>query len=169
MNAKDGLLLLTAITITFAGTAHAQIQRPGVGPTDPNRVNQDLETRQQIQLMDDQRRREELQQPGQHGSGGASVQDPAVVQVQVATFMKAISHRRHRFADFDQVVIQSKTPMTPQMLGLMAESAYAADIAYYLCKHPETSGAIAIMRPAEAGLAIRQLETTLSLQNPKPK
>src|SRR6266436_1729705 len=170
MSAKTLLLFLTMIGVAFAGTgtAHAQMVRPGVGPTNPDRQNQDLETRQQIRLMDEQRLVEEQRQRDlksqdlQQGNGGAAARDPAMVQAQVAKFMEAIKHRRHRFADFDQVVIHSRTPVTPEMLALMAESPYAADIAYYLAKHPEQSGAIAQMQPAEAGLAVRQLEATIA-------
>jgi hypothetical protein len=167
MSARNLLLILTTVAVTLAGTAHAQIQRPGVGPSNPDRVNQDLETRQQIQLMDDQRRLEEMRQ--QQENGGSSAREPAIVQAQVAKFMEAIKHRRHRFPDFDQVVLHSQTPVTPEMLALMAESPYAADIAYYLGKHPERSGAIALMQPAQASSAVRQLATTIAAENAAPK
>jgi hypothetical protein len=167
MNAKNYLLLLTTIALALAGTAQAQIQRPGVGPSNPDRANQDLETRQQVQLMDEQRRLEEMRQ--QQDNGGVPVRDPAVVRAQVAKFMEAIKHRKHRFADFDEVVLHSKTPVTPEMLGLMAESPYAADIAYYLGKHPEQSGAIAMMPPAQASAAVRQLEVTIAAGNAPPR
>ena len=51
------------------------------------------------------------------------------------------------------------------MLGMMAESPYAADIAYYLGKHPEISGALAQMPPVESGLALRQLGATIAAEN----
>jgi hypothetical protein len=171
MNAKHLLLFLTTNAIVLAGVAHSQMPRPGVGPTNPDRQNQDLETMQQIRLMDEQRLLEEQRQHdstsqhSQQGNAGVPAPDQAIVQAQVAKFMEAIKHRKHRFADFDQVVIHSKTPVTPAMLALMAESPYAADIAYYLGKHPEESGAIARMRPADAGLAVRQLEATIAAEN----
>jgi hypothetical protein len=159
MNAKNLLPFLTTIAVAFAGTGHSQIPRPGVGPTNPDRQNRDLETVQQIRLLDEQRLLEE------QSNGGAPARDRAIVRAQVAKFMEAIKHRKHRFADFDHVVLYSKTPVTPEMLALMAESPYAADIAYYLGKHPEQSGAIAQMQPAEAGLAVRQLEATIAAEN----
>jgi hypothetical protein len=152
MNAKHHVLILIAIDLT--GIAHSQMPRPGVGPTNPDHQNQDLETMQQIRLMDEQRL---LAEQRQH--------DATSVQAQVAKFMEAIKHRKHRFADFDQVVTHSNTPVTPAMLALMAESPYAADIAYYLGKHPEQSGAIALMQPAEAGSALRLLEATIAAEN----
>jgi len=79
--------------------------------------------------------------------------------------MKAIKPRKDRFADFDKVVIHGKTPVTPSMLGLMADSPYAADIAYFLGKHPEQSVAIARMAPAEASVAVHEIETTIAAEN----
>jgi hypothetical protein len=149
VNAKNLHPLLTAIVIALAGAAHSQTQRPGVGATSPNFQNQNLETMEQIRLLDEQRRLEEQRRH----------------DALTAKFMKAIKPRRHLFADFDHVVIHGKTPVTPGMLALMAESPYAADIAYYLGKHPEESGAIAQMQPAEASLAVRQLEATITDEN----
>jgi hypothetical protein len=170
MNAKHLLPCLTALAIALSATAYSQV-RPGVGPTSPNRQNQDLDTAQKIQLMDDQRRLEDLRRrdaqskQSEQGSDGDPARDPAVVRAQVARFMEAIKRRRNRFADFDSVVIHGKTPMTPEMLGFIAESRYAADIAYYLGKHPEQSGAIAQMLPDEAGPAVRQLASTIAAEN----
>jgi hypothetical protein len=148
MSTRNLRLFLTAIAAALAGTAHSQMQRPGLGATSPNFQNQNLETMEHIRLMDEQRQREE-----------SSRRD-----AQVAKFMKAIEPRKRRFADFDQVVIHGKTAVTPEMLALIAESPYAADIAYYLGKHPEQSGAIAQMQPAEAGLAVRRIEATVAAQ-----
>jgi len=164
MNVKH-LLLLSTIAIAFSGTAHSQIVRPGVGPSNPNRLNQDLEARQQILLMDERRRAEEQRQrDAQGGHGGNPARDQAI-QAQVAKFLEAIKSRKRRFADFDQVVTRGKAPVTPAMLGLMAESHYAADIAYYLGKHPEQSLAIAQMQPAEARSAVQQIESRIAADN----
>ena len=108
---------------------------------------------EKIQLIEEQRQREERQRLD------------AQSQARVARFMEAIKHRRHHFADFDQVVIRGNTPATPEMLGLMAESPYAADIAYYLGKHPEESKAITLMAPAEAASAVRHLAATIAAEN----
>src|SRR3979409_757563 len=98
MNAKNLLPFLITIAVAFAATGHSQIPRPGVGPTNPDRQNRDLETVRQIRLLDEQRLLEE------QSKGGAPARDRAIVQAQVAKFMDAIKHRKHRFADFDQVV-----------------------------------------------------------------
>src|SRR5258706_4957168 len=159
MHAKNRLPFLTTVELALDGIAYAQIQRPGVGPSSPDRRNQDLETAQQIRLLDEQRLLEE------HRNGEVSARDQAIVQAQVAKFLEAIKHRKHRFHDFDQVVLHSKTPVTPAMLALMAESPYAADIAYYLGKHPEQSGAIAQIQPVEAPSAVQQLEVRFAAEN----
>lgn len=133
MNMKSALLVL--IALAWAGTAEAQLPGGGKVPVNPNRDNLDLEMRQQIQSLDEQRRRE-----AQAGDG-LSVHDREAAQAQVAKFVEAIKPRRRRWADFDQVVLHGKTPVTPDMLALMSQSRYAADI------------------------AVRQLEATLSGQN----
>jgi hypothetical protein len=168
MSTRHVLQAFIPIVIALAGPANSQIQRPGVGPTNPDRQNQDMETRQQIQLINEQARLRELErcdkrsQDPQQGNGKDAACDQAIAQAQVAKFMEAIKHRMHRYSDFDQVVLHSKTPVTPLMLALMADSPFAADIAYYLGKHPEQSAAIALMPPAEAGTAVRQLEATVA-------
>jgi hypothetical protein len=56
--------------------------------------------------------------------------------------------------------------MTLSLLGLMAESPYAADIAYYLGKHPEQAGAIAKMQPEPARSAVKEIEASVAATNP---
>ena len=170
MHAKKFLLFFAPLAIALAGTAHAQV-RPNIGPTNPNRTNQDLENVQQIQAMDEQRRLDEMRRRGaksqqsEAGTDGTPARDVAVVQAQVAKFMHAIKRRKNKFADFDQVVIHGKAPMTPEMLGVMAESPYAADVAYHLGTHPEQAGEIAQMQPEDAGAAVRQLAATIETEN----
>ncbi len=140
---------LTAIAMALAGSAHSQIPKSFPGPTSPNRFNQDIDTRQKIEAANEQHAREQ-----------------ASVQARVTKFMEAIKPRRHLFADFDLVVIHGKAPVTPSMLALMAESPYAADIAYYLGKHPQQSGSIAQMRPEQARLSVQQIEASVAANNP---
>lgn len=70
------------------------------------------------------------------------------------------------YPDFDKVVLHGNAPVTPSMLGLMSESPYAADIAYYLGQHPEQSGAIARMPPEQVRSAIKQIEAAAAATNP---
>jgi hypothetical protein len=149
MSAKNLYLCLAVIAVTSAGTAFSQMPRPNVGATNPDAQNRNLETMEETRLLNDQRRIDE-----ENNRVGP-----------VAKFMKAIKHRKDRFPDFDQVVIHGKAPVTPSMLGLMADSPYAADIAYFLGKHPEQSVAIAQMAPAQASKAVHEIETTIAAEN----
>jgi hypothetical protein len=139
---------LSVIAMILAGTAQAQISAPA-NLTNPNRVNEDIQQRADIEAVNDQRARK---QTGPQGD--------------VAHFLEAIKPRKHLFADFDQVVIHGKAPATPGMLALMAQSPYAADIAYFLGSHPEQSGAIAQMQPEEARVAMKQIEASAAASNP---
>lgn len=139
---------LTAIAMILAGTAQAQFLPPA-NVTNPNRVNEDIQQRADIEAVNNQRARE---QTG--------------LQADLANFLEAIKPRKHLFADFDQVVLHGKAPLTPGMLALMAQSPYAADIAYFLSSHPAQSGAIAQMQPAEARVALKQIEASAAASNP---
>jgi antitoxin component of MazEF toxin-antitoxin module len=81
-------------------------------------------------------------------------------------FMRAIQYRRYRWADFDKVVFNTDWPVSPDMVALMAESPYAADMAYYLAKHPNESADIARMPLPRAGAAMREVEARLVSAKP---
>ena len=132
---------LTAIAMAVTGVAHSQQM--------PNGTNQDIQNRQLIAAINNQPSRDQAQAPAQ-----------------VARFMEAIKSRKGMYPDFDKVVLHGNAPVTPSMLGLMSESPYAADIAYYLGQHPEQSGAIARMPPEQARSAIKQIEAAAAATNP---
>jgi hypothetical protein len=98
-----------------------------------------------------------------HASPGP---DQAERQVRGEKFMRAIQYRRYRWADFDKAVFNTDWPVSPDMVSLMAESPYAADLAYYLAKHPNESAAIAQMRLPQAGAAMREVEARLVSAKP---
>ncbi len=165
-------LFVPAIAIAAAGAAHAQLHR--VGPTNPDSLNQQRETMEQIRVMQDKQwRADELarrcaalpQNRPETGTQAPADCGEALQKAQVARFMAAIEPRRHRFADFDRVVFHGKTPLSQDMIALMAESPYAADIAYYLGQHPDQADAIARMHLSQAGLAVRQLAATIAAQD----
>ena len=56
------------------------------------------------------------------------------------------------------MVFDEELQISLDMVALMAESRYAADIAYYLGKHPEESARISQMPLPEAGKAIFDIE-----------
>ena len=140
---------LTAIAMTLVASAYSQIPKTLPNPINPDPFNRDIEQRKKIEEVNYQHTRE-----------------PAKVPPQVAKFIDAITPRRHLFADFDLVVLHGQAPMTLSLLALIAESPYAADIAYYLGKHQEQSGSIAQMQPEQARLALQQIESTVAAINP---
>jgi hypothetical protein len=73
-------------------------------------------------------------------------------------FVTAIQSRKGRWADFDEIVFKSNVAYSEYMLALMAQSPYAADIAYYLGTHPNESALYASMPPEQSGPAIRAIE-----------
>ena len=77
-------------------------------------------------------------------------------------FKKAILYRRFKWPDFDEVAFAPGVQVTPDMLGLMAESRYAADIAYYLGKHQERSAQIARMPRRDQASAISAIAAKVS-------
>lgn len=170
MNSRN-LLLLAAVGIVVVSVAHSQAPpipttRPSVGPTDPNRFNRDLEKIQEIQKLDEQRRADDqrTERALSKDGKGLSAQEQATAKAQVAKFLEAIKSRKRQFPDFDQVVTHGNAPVTPAMLGLMSESHYAADIAYFLGKHPAQSVAIAKMEPGEARAAVQQIESLVAAE-----
>jgi hypothetical protein len=77
-------------------------------------------------------------------------------------FKAAIKYRRFRWPDFDEVAFAPGVRVTTGMIGFMAESRYAADIAYYLGKHQERSAEIAGMPLRSQAAAIADIEAKVS-------
>ena len=71
-------------------------------------------------------------------------------------FLERIKYRRYRWEDFDDVVFAPDLQISRDMVGLMTESRYAADIAYFLGKNPQITAEIA---SAIAGLTKVVTET----------
>ena len=112
-----------------------------------------LEEQTRALEIDNQRRQEE--QRRQAASRNASDEQAAEI---AQRFSEAIQYRRYRWDDFDEVVFDEELQISLDMVALMAESRYAADIAYYLGKHPEESARISQMPLPEAGKAIFDIE-----------
>jgi hypothetical protein len=83
----------------------------------------------------------------------------------ISRFENAIKYRQFRYNDFDEVVYDEKLQITVDMVALMSESTYAADIAYYLGKHPNEAIAVSQMELPQAGAAIFTLEKVLIQTN----
>jgi hypothetical protein len=134
------------IALAMTSVAHPQVSG---GVPDPNNNNRDIAIRNAIQAQNSKDAREAAQK-----------------QAQIEKFMAAIKPRKDMYPDFDKVVIQSNTPMTQGMLGMIAQSPYAADIAYYLGQHPEQSAGIAKAPAQQAQAAIKQIEAAAAATNP---
>jgi hypothetical protein len=89
-------------------------------------------------------------------------------QAQIDAFLRAITSRRNRWRDFDHLVFESHWPVTPDMLGLIAESPYAADLAYYLAGHATEAQAIASMPPQRARATMKALAARVAVAAPPP-
>ena len=139
------MLYVATLAIAFAGPAAAQMMgAPAAdGSRDPNADNRQREILQEMQRLQDQRRSDE-----EH-------------RALVEKFMAAVKPRQWHYADFDQVVLHGKAPMSAQVMELIAQSYYAADIAYYLGKHPDQSMTISRMPKPDATQAVKTIESTL--------
>jgi hypothetical protein len=135
---------LATLAVAFAGAAAAQSMGPAVdGARDPNADNRQREILQEMQRLQDQRRGDE-----EH-------------RALVEKFMAAVKPRQWHYADFDQVVLHGKAPMSVQVMELIAQSYYAADIAYYLGKYPDQAMTISRMPKPDATQAVKTIESTL--------
>lgn len=184
---------MTGVLWLSAALAQTGPYMPPVGNTgnvpNPAQAAQTLQAIQQMQLMKAQQRQIELQneqiamenqrQREAAGRATAPVKADSAVdvhappgpnqaerQAQGEKFMKAIQYRRYRWADFDKAVFTTEWPVSPDMVALMAESPYAADMAYYLAKHPNESAAISQMPLPKAGAAMRAVEARLVSTTP---
>lgn len=77
-------------------------------------------------------------------------------------FNTMASQRKGLYADWDSVVMRPDLAITEDMVSLMAESPYAADIAYYLGKNPELSERIARQGILDAARSILAIEGKVS-------
>jgi hypothetical protein len=109
-----------------------------------------------------------LKQDREAAAAAAAAEQPAqpATAAVVDRFMAAIKYRRYRWPDFDATVFRPDLPMTQDMVGLMAESPLAADIAYHLGKNPGEAAAIAAMPLPDAGRAIFALEARIRAPAP---
>ncbi len=143
MNRKTLLPATLAIVMTVALPVQVRSTPSVSGEADPNAANRQREILQEQQKLEDKRRSDEQQ------------------RAQIDKFLAVVKPRKWHYLDFDQVVIHGKAPMSPQVLALIAQSYYAADIAYYLGKHPDQALIISRMPAANASQAVKTIESTL--------
>jgi hypothetical protein len=121
--------------------------------------------------LENERRAAELraaqqQEHREAAQSGAGANVPTEITPAQTRFLDAIKYRRFRWADFDAVAFAPDVPMTEDMIGLMAESRYAADIAYYLGKNKGRAAQISAMTLPDAAAAIKDIESQLARQPP---
>lgn len=80
-------------------------------------------------------------------------------------FVAKLEQGREKYSDFDEVVFDPDVPITQPMVEALHDCEHAADIAYYLGKHPDVAGHIASLSPLAAAREIGIIEAELS----KPK
>lgn len=65
---------------------------------------------------------------------------------------------REKYADFDEVALSDKLPITDAMVDAISESEVGSDLAYYLGKNPLEAARIARLSPVKQVLEIGRLE-----------
>ena len=111
---------------------------------------QQIQEETRTQHLENERRERELRDVGQQDANEIALR-----------FYEAIKYRRYKWDDFDEVVMNPDLQISMDMVALMVESQYAADIAYYLGSHLEESEVISRMKLPWAGKAIFSIETEI--------
>jgi hypothetical protein len=120
---------------------------------------------EEAQRREFERQQQQQQQQQQALQAPASAPQSSDKDEIVSRFGNAIKYRRFRYKDFDEVVFNQSLQITEDMVALMSESEYAADIAYYLGNHPDEATAVSRMALPQAGAAIFAIEEKLIQSN----
>ena len=80
-------------------------------------------------------------------------------------YFDAIKYRRFRWPDFYMATVGLR--LTTDMMGLMAESCYAADIAYYLGQHRDCAAQLSARPLPNAAAAITDIEAQVAQSDSK--
>lgn len=108
-------------------------------------------------LMDQQTAAIQEQKRIQQSPSNSSIPAPAISDPIIDKWLIKAQPRMHLYSDFDKVVFSTDVTITKTMIELMAESEYAADIAYYLGNHKAESLAISRMSVVNAAMAISDI------------
>lgn len=77
-------------------------------------------------------------------------------------FLAAAAPRRQLYPDFETVAFSKDVQITDDMVWIMAQSPFAADLAYYLGKHPERAAEISQMTLLNQVAEIKKIERLAS-------
>ena len=80
----------------------------------------------------------------------------------VAEFQARADQARARYEDFDLVVSDPTTPITPVMADAIVQSAAGHEVAYYLGRHKQEAARIARLPPLGQAMEIARLESRLA-------
>lgn len=115
----------------------------------------------QRRYLEEQTRAQQLANERQAAESNGSGAGPQTTEHDRAAFIRwvnAAATRKHLFADFEQVVFAEDLVISDSMVELMAESPFAADIAYFLGKNKSESARIAELPILDQAVAIKQIE-----------
>ncbi len=140
---RVGLAIATGIVVAGAAAMPVQASPVADGSVNPNGSDRQQEILREMRQLEDKRR--------------ADLEHQGLID----KFMAAVKLRKWHYKDFDQVVTQGQTPMSTQVLELISQSYYAADIAYYLGKHPDQAMTISRVPKPAAIEAVKTIESTL--------
>ena len=98
--------------------------------------------------------------PPTEEEGGQTVSPD--MQHMIDTMNDATEEGKAKYKDFEEVVFNDDVQFTPEVAHAMFASEQAADIAYYIGKHPEVAKALNGMDETAAAIEIGKIEATLS-------
>jgi hypothetical protein len=119
----------------------------------------------QRKLLDEQRRAMEQarQEPSQHqsapGSGAAPQAVPDPDALLKARLDDVVNRGRALWPDFESVALSPNVDINRMMADLIMTSPFAAEILYYLGKHPAEATAISKMPSLQAGAELAAIES----------
>ena len=124
-----------------------------------------LEEQTRTQQLENQRRAVEMSQSNGAGATASTGSPPSVNDALIRNWQAAAAPPKGRYPDFDAVVFAPDVPISMDMIQLMAQSQFAADIAYYLGKNKGEATKIAGMGLLDAAVAIKEIERKVSPPN----
>jgi hypothetical protein len=90
-------------------------------------------------------------------------------ETRAQAWTEKVEAARDKYEDFDDVISEITTPITPAMQEAIMESSIGTDIAYHLAQHPKEIQRIAKLTPMQAAIEIGKLEAKLTAPVEKKK
>jgi hypothetical protein len=93
----------------------------------------------------------------------------AVTQSSVAVLQARQEAFKKSHPDYDEVALRTDLPITEVMVHAMLQTPNAAEIAYYLGKHPDEAARIARLEPGQALMEMGRLEVKVRQATPQSR